>query len=52
MDIDSSLPQPKSSVVALVKKVRDGDFIQQLLEFFGDWALVFKWISSIGDILC
>ena len=30
-DFDSSLPQPKFSFAMLVKKVRDGDFIQLLL---------------------
>ena len=43
--------QPKSSAVALVKKVGDEDYIM-LLEFFMNRAQVFKLTSSSGSILC
>ena len=35
-----------------VKKVRDEDYVQWLLEFFTNKARVFKWTSLSGSILC
>ena len=42
----------KISAVALVRKVRDGDFMRLLLGFFMNRALVFKLISLSGGIFC
>ena len=51
-DTDSSSLQPKSSVAVRVKKVRDEDYVQWLLEFFMNLAHVFKLINLSGDIQC
>ena len=49
---DSSSLQPKSLVAMRVKKVRDEDYVQWLLEFFMNLAYVFKLINLSGDIHC
>ena len=49
---DSSLLLPRTSVAVHVKKVRDEDYVQWLLEFFMNLAHVFKLINSSGDIQC
>ena len=49
---DSSLQLPKSSVAVHVKKVRDEDYVQWLLEFFTNLAHVFKLTYSSGSIQC
>ena len=49
---DSSLQLPKSSVAVHVKKVRDEDYVQWLLEFFMNLAHVFKLTNSSGSIRC
>ena len=49
---DSSLLLPKSSVAVRVKRVRDEDYVQWMLEFFMNLTHVFKFINLSGDIQC